>query len=218
MKRKPDRKFEQETGSLEERLSDALERVIMAGRASFMKEAMSAGISAVQFQIIRVLGREGKTAVGDLARKVNLTPATVSDSVNALVEKGFARKEKDADDRRRVVISLTEKGMKSVEAPQIERVFSEILGGMEAAEKLVLFRFLLKLILSFQERGIVQEARMCLTCRYFQPHVHDDRERPHHCALVDAPLGGLLLRVDCPDHEAEKDPSNALKEVDRFVS
>jgi hypothetical protein len=46
---------------------------------------------------------------------------------------------------------------------------------------------------------------MCVTCRYFRPHVHSDPERPHHCAFVDAPFGDRALRLDCRDHEAKEE-------------
>jgi len=42
---------------------------------------------------------------------------------------------------------------------------------------------------------------MCVTCRYFRPNAHDDPERPHHCAFVEAAFGDRNLRVDCLDHD-----------------
>jgi hypothetical protein len=41
---------------------------------------------------------------------------------------------------------------------------------------------------------------MCATCVFFRPDVHDDPERPHHCAFVDAPFGDRQLRLDCDDY------------------
>ena len=36
---------------------------------------------------------------------------------------------------------------------------------------------------------------------YFRPRVHDDDQRPHHCALVDAAFGDRTIREDCPEHQ-----------------
>jgi len=57
------------------------------------------------------------------------------------------------------------------------------------------------MIAALQEQGRIPVARMCPTCRFFRPNVHDDPERPHHCAFVDAPFGDRSVRIDCPDHE-----------------
>lgn len=74
-------------------------------------------------------------------------------------------------------------------------------GVLDEAEAAVFLKALLKVIRQLQERGRISPARMCVTCRYFRPDVHDDPERPHHCAFVDAPFGDRNLRVDCGDHE-----------------
>jgi hypothetical protein len=54
---------------------------------------------------------------------------------------------------------------------------------------------------ALQQRGEIPVSRMCPTCRFFRPHVHDDPVRPHHCAFVDAPFGDAQLRIECDDHE-----------------
>jgi hypothetical protein len=58
------------------------------------------------------------------------------------------------------------------------------------------------MIRTLQERGRIPVARMCVSCRYFQPFRYPDPDRPHHCAFVDAPFGDGELRLDCPDHAA----------------
>jgi len=63
-------------------------------------------------------------------------------------------------------------------------------------------RLLLRIIARLVERGVVRDARMCVTCEHFRPCAHPDQARPHHCALVDLPLSDEHLRVDCPDHVA----------------
>jgi hypothetical protein len=40
-----------------------------------------------------------------------------------------------------------------------------------------------------------------VTCRFFRRDAHPDSARPHHCALLDAPIGSGELRVDCAEHE-----------------
>ena len=63
-------------------------------------------------------------------------------------------------------------------------------------------RSLMDLIASLQRSGIIGLSRMCVTCRFFRSSGAPGQfESPHHCALLDAPLAGSDLRVDCPEHE-----------------
>jgi hypothetical protein len=63
-------------------------------------------------------------------------------------------------------------------------------------------RFLIGLIESLQRSGLMTGARMCVTCRFIREDIYPGEPSPHHCGLLDAPLGGADLRVDCPEHEA----------------
>jgi hypothetical protein len=67
------------------------------------------------------------------------------------------------------------------------------------------------MIRSLQERQAIPAARMCVTCRFFDPYAHPESDRPHHCRFVDAPFGDAELRVDCLDHDpAPHDEQAAL--------
>jgi hypothetical protein len=62
--------------------------------------------------------------------------------------------------------------------------------------------FLMELAGSLQRSGLITVARMCVTCRFLRREVRPGEAFPHHCGLLDVPLGGSNLRVDCPEHEA----------------
>ena len=64
-------------------------------------------------------------------------------------------------------------------------------------------RFLMRLIGTLQGSGVVTVARMCVTCRFFRRDVHPGSASPHHCGLLDVPLGVGDLRADCPEHELD---------------
>ena len=40
-----------------------------------------------------------------------------------------------------------------------------------------------------------------LRCRFFRFEARPHAARPHHCALLDMPLGPADLRLDCPEHD-----------------
>lgn len=67
-------------------------------------------------------------------------------------------------------------------------------------EQTIFFKGLTTIIHQLQEDQKIPVSRMCVTCHYFNPNVYDDRDRPHHCNLVDAPFGDGDLRLDCPEH------------------
>jgi hypothetical protein len=58
------------------------------------------------------------------------------------------------------------------------------------------------MIRGLQLRGAIAPARLCVTCRYFRPHLYDDPAAPHRCDFVGAPFGDAALRVDCAEHVA----------------
>ena len=49
-------------------------------------------------------------------------------------------------------------------------------------------------------------ARMCVSCRFFRLHQHEDPAQPHHCDYVNAPIGDQALRLDCPEYEMASSP------------
>jgi DNA-binding MarR family transcriptional regulator len=141
--------------------------------------------------------------VSQLAREFDLTQATVSDAVASLETKGFVRREQWPEDRRVVTLRLTPDGEELARSlsdwadPLKEHLERFSPGESEAA-----MSFLMGLTGSLQRSGLITVARMCVTCRFFRRDVHPGNASPHHCGLLDVPLGGHNLRVDCPEHEA----------------
>jgi hypothetical protein len=81
-------------------------------------------------------------------------------------------------------------------------VIQLVVARLPQPEQIALYRSLLRIIRELQVTGKIPIARMCVTCRYFRPNVHKNSTQPHHCALVNAPLGDRTLRNDCPEHDA----------------
>ncbi len=212
------RDFEKASGSLEDRICGALAKLALAARHDYRRRASAEGLSAVQAQTLSLLAREGPMEMGRLASLLALTPATVSDSVAALEGRGLVRRKRASGDRRRVCVQATARGKRLGASMMLwPELFQSAVGGLAGAEKAVLFRVLAKMILTLLERGTIQQARICFTCAYFRPNVHESAIRPHHCALVDVPLGFASLRLDCPDHEAGLSAAEALEQLDGWL-
>jgi DNA-binding MarR family transcriptional regulator len=164
------------------------------------------GLTPTQAQALATLSARGSRRVGELARALGVTQPTASDAVAALVRKGLVVRERDASDGRAARLALTAAGSelaaRGMEWPDVLLAAVDALADEDQA---ALLRGLSAVIRELQERGEIPVQRMCVTCRYFRPHVHPDPRRPHHCAFVDAPFGDRALRLDCADHEPKEE-------------
>lgn len=68
------------------------------------------GVNGLQFGILQMLHFQPYT-ISELSRKFMLDPSTLVPVIDALEKKGFVRRGKDPNDRRRVPVSLTEQGI-----------------------------------------------------------------------------------------------------------
>ena len=80
-------------------------------QASNFNRFQGAGLSATQFMTLNLLPADGEgVAMGELARRMNLKPATVAKTVDSLEARGMvARAPKEAD-KRVVLVRVTEAG------------------------------------------------------------------------------------------------------------
>ena len=78
------------------------------------------GLSFSEVRALIALGRsEGETATaGALAKAADLNPATVTALLDALEERGIATRRRAEDDRRCVVVSLTDEGREKLAEAQ----------------------------------------------------------------------------------------------------
>lgn len=65
--------------------------------------------------IIEVIGLGEGSPMSAIAKKMNVTAGTLTTSMNSLVNKKYAVRERSEEDRRVVYIKLTEKGKKAYE-------------------------------------------------------------------------------------------------------
>ena len=65
------------------------------------------GVSAGDQRAMTLIGRHGPMSAGDLAEKTGLTPGAVTGMIDRLERAGLARREHDAKDRRRVLVTAT---------------------------------------------------------------------------------------------------------------
>jgi DNA-binding MarR family transcriptional regulator len=189
---------------LDTKLVAALERVGQALRFELREQARRHGLTPTQAQILLRVTSEPRhrRRVGALAATLDVRQPTVSDAVATLERKGLVERRPDPADARATTLCATPQGRAVADRLDAwdTRVRSAVRGLPEQDRKRSL-SLLLDLIAALQRVGVVGAARTCPTCRFFRSDVRPSSTAPHHCALLDVPLGAGDLRLDCPEHE-----------------
>ncbi|MFF7179626.1 MarR family transcriptional regulator [Streptomyces sp. NPDC008121] len=103
----------------------------------------------------KLAGRGGSAAPSELAKDLDLAPASVSGRLDALERRGFVRRTQSTTDRRRVVVELTASGRETwlgamdVLGHEEER----LLGVLDAEERDRLNDMLRRIMVVAEERG-----------------------------------------------------------------
>jgi DNA-binding MarR family transcriptional regulator len=130
--------------------SDFLTALRSAGAAMQLLGAAAAeriGINVTDLNCLNILALSGQLTAGELARKTGLTTASITGVLDRLEEAGFVHRERDTQDRRRVVVRLDlTRGLRDV-AP----VFAPVVQAWRAAAASYTDEQL-GLILDFQRR------------------------------------------------------------------
>jgi DNA-binding MarR family transcriptional regulator len=90
------------------------------------------GVSAVDQRALGIVGAHGPLSAGALATLIGLTPGAVTGTVDRLERAGLVTRTPDPADRRRVVISVADRGR--------ER-FGEVFTGLSTAMKAMVARY-----------------------------------------------------------------------------
>lgn len=191
--------------STEQSILIGLSKVSLALKSQSWQDAGAHGVSPTQAQILALLQAKGSAGMrlSEVAAGLAVTAATASDAVRVLDLKGLVLKMRSAEDARVLSIVLTPQGQKLA---QRTSCWSDLLLGavdeLSEPEQTVFLGGLTKMIRKLQESGQIPIAKMCVTCRFFQPNIYPDGDKPHHCDFVNAPFGDRDLRIECPDQIA----------------
>jgi DNA-binding MarR family transcriptional regulator len=191
--------------STEQSILIGLSKVSLALKSQSWQDAGIHGVSPTQSQILALLQAKGSEGMrlSEVAAGLAVTPATASDAVRVLDQKGLVQKRRSTQDARAISIVLTPAGQQL--AAQTSCWSDLLLGAVDELsepEQTVFLGGLTKMIRKLQASGQIPIARMCVTCRFFQQNLYPDGDKPHHCDFVDAPFGDRDLRIECPDQIA----------------
>lgn len=90
-----------------EELTDEIRRSQEATARFDQAVADAAGLNRTDMRALDVIGREGPVTAGRVAEATGLTSGAMTTALDRLERAGFARRVRDAGDRRRVLVEIT---------------------------------------------------------------------------------------------------------------
>lgn len=219
-------RFDEISRPVSEQLAHALRHLAQAAKSAAWRAwgpHNEQPVSATQGAILSaLLQREHDAAVtpgmaagmklSELARLLNVTAATASQSVTSLQARSLLSKQPASGTARALAIGLTDGGRRlAAQLAEAGDPLQTAMAVLSPAELETLYLSALKMIRALQLSGELPDSGLCPTCRHFEPNRTPDSATPHFCHLVQAPFGHRHLRLACPEH-APADP-----EVQRVV-
>jgi len=191
--------------SLPSKITFGFEQLSQIIRSQYWDKLKTAGISPIQFQMLRFLAENEnhKTTIGTLANKFTLSYATISDSVKILADKKIVFKKQDQKDKRIFYVELTPHGRQFLsEFLNWDDKLKSSLTEFDSQFLVHLNSSILQLIESFEAKELISKTRLCLTCTHFRRNPLGIENDEHHCTFFDLKLKQSDLRIDCDQHVA----------------
>jgi len=120
-----------------------IRRAQQAHVAAWQRE-VSSEVTSVQFGVLELLHRNPGSSQRDLCEGLDLDRSTIADIVSRLQRRGLIERVRDADDRRRNVMHLTERGAEELEKllPRVWQVEHVLTGDLNPSDRVALQRLL----------------------------------------------------------------------------
>ena len=75
-----------------------------------LKNTQFTDLSITEIHTIEAIGLDRSRTMGEIAHDLRITVGTLTSAINRLIKKGYAERSRTEEDRRVVLVSLTEKG------------------------------------------------------------------------------------------------------------
>ena len=143
------------------RFLDAWFAVRQLIQAANFNRFQSAGLSATQFMTLNLLPAvRGSIRMGDLAREMNLKPATVARTVDSLEARALLTRTRSLTDRREILVTITPAGarLQNAAAGQFRRHMRRLFRAMSATERVHLLDGLESLVRAAEPASVRRVA------------------------------------------------------------
>lgn len=201
-------------------LGIGLERLAGLVRNQAWRDGSDTSLHPAQRALLATLASAGESMrAGELAARLGVSAASISDSIRAIEAKGWVERAQDPDDARARRLSLTSTGADLIAGVQrADGGLGQLLRTLTDQDAAALLRIVQLLIHQAQAQGLASGIRTCLGCAYFRPYANAtaDPDHPHFCAYVGAPFGDAELRTDCAEQTPQRDAAALAGDVKRF--
>jgi DNA-binding MarR family transcriptional regulator len=115
----------------------AIKQVELAVRAQLDELLRPSGTTTLQYTALTVLARRDGLTSAELARNSFVTAQTMTDLVMGLERRGLISRTPDPAHRRRLLISLTDKGWAFLDehADSVRKIEAQMVSGLSAEER-----------------------------------------------------------------------------------
>jgi len=186
-----------------EQAAAGLEQLAFLARAQAWRGDGAPALPPTQAAVLRMLvGAGTELRAGRIAERLGISPASLSDSLKLLEERGWILRRSDPADGRAVLFRLGRQGRAVVaRLTDPSRGLAGLMQGLPDGDVAALLRISQLLVAQAQRQGLATGLRTCIGCRFFRPYASGDAARPHLCGYTGQPFGDLELRNDCSEHE-----------------
>jgi DNA-binding MarR family transcriptional regulator len=142
--------------SLSEEVLTALRRIVRAIDLHSRQLVRRTGLTGPQTLLLKALVERGECTVTELADRMNLSQATVTDILNRLERRGLLRRERSIRDRRCVRVLPTAKARKLIESspPLLQDTFLAGFQALQDWEQMQLLASLQRIADMMHARGL----------------------------------------------------------------
>ncbi|UJJ30166.1 MarR family winged helix-turn-helix transcriptional regulator [Halopseudomonas maritima] len=118
----------------------ALRRLQRASEIHAKRLGRHSGLTPIQLLILHSIKAMGESTLGDLARQVSVSQATLSTIIDRLESRDLLQRVRSTSDKRKVHLALTEKGLAAIQAEPalLPAAFLERFGQLADWEQLML--------------------------------------------------------------------------------
>ena len=110
-------------------------------------------LTVTEMHIIEAIGIEKEKTMSEIANELDITVGTLTTAINRLIKKEYVNRRRIEEDRRVVLVMLTDNGKRAFEshAKFHSDMIKGVLNGLETEEEVILVRSLKKLVTFFEE-------------------------------------------------------------------
>ena len=126
-------------------LMERIQRTSKRLRRAYVGALKPLGLTPAQERALLMITRAGEPIrMGELAERMDIVPRSVTSLIDALEEAGLVSRAVDPDNRRSILLSLTERGQEARQSMAAARAAAgaEIFGRLSAADRAELARLL----------------------------------------------------------------------------